>query len=518
MIGTYYDNLAAERAMQFVRLLTLTKCTQSGQPEPFEPMGWFARLIGNIYGWRKSDQTRLYKRVLVMMARKNGKTQSIAALALAELFGIDQAEAQPEVYMAAKSVEQASYCFSAARDMVRADNDLSSICRITDSTKTIQNSMNGGVLKVLSAEGKSKHGSNPSCVIFDELHAWGGPEQELYDALTSGSVARRQPLFLMISTAGSNIESICGREYQFAKKIISGIAQDPTYYPLIYELPNDADWTDEKNWALANPGLGITIKIEALRDEVNLALARPAEQNRVRRLHFNQWTETSEVWIPPIEWDECKAESWPDLSGMPCYAGLDLSMTRDLSALACVWIVDERIYCKTHYWIPGSDITERSKRDGVRYDDWIYQGYIEATPGEVVDYTYITRRIIEIAEQYGIKQLAYDRWGAEGIRQALEADGINVCQFGQGFRSMSAPSKELENRVFGRKIYHDGNPVMRWNFSCCSKNEDAAQAIKPAKTKGAQSSQRIDGVVALVMALGVSSQEPAHVPVGVIAI
>lgn len=504
MTGIYYDPEPAQKVESFVRLLTLTKCTPSGRPEPFSPLEWFLKVIRNVYGWRRSDGSRLIRRSYCSMARKNGKTQSIAALGLAELFGLD-GEMHPEVYIAAKSVEQASYCYTAARDMILSDADLSESCKVKDSTKTILYPGNGGVLKVLSAEGKSKHGSNPSCVIFDELHAWGGTEQELYDALTSGSVARRQPLFLMITTAGSNLESICGREYVYARSIIDGHVKDETYFPLIYELPRDADWTDESLWHMANPGLGVTVQMDALRAEVKTALARPAEQNKVRRLHLNQWTETHEVWIPPVEWDTCRGEI-PPLDGVPCYGGLDLSLTRDLSALACVWPLDDgRLYSKVYYWIPAEGIAERSRQEGVRYDEWIREGWIEPTPGPTVDMTFVARRIIEIAERHGIQILAYDRFGAAGLRQILSAHGITIMSFGQGFLSMSAPSKELENRVYSQRIVHDGNPVTRYCFSCCSKDEDAAENIKPVKTHGSASHQRIDGVVALVMAVGAAS-------------
>lgn len=502
-MSAYFDQSAVDRVLQFVRLLTLTKCTQSGQPEPFEPLPWFQRLIANVYGWRREDGTRMIRRSFVSMARKNAKTQCIGALGLVEFLGIEQ-EGQPEVYLAAKSIEQAGYCYAAVRDMIRADPDLDSICDIKDSTKTIFNKLNGGVLKVLSAEGKSKHGSNPSCVIGDELHAWGPTEQELYDALTSGSVARRQPLFLFITTAGHDLESLCGREYLYAKRILDGTAQDESYFPLIYELPKDADWTDESLWPLANPGLGVTVQVDALRQEVKTALARPAEQNKVRRLNFNQWTETSEVWIPPQEWDGCELdrESWPDLHQLPCYAGLDLSMTRDLTALVVGWQDGSTTYLRPFFWIPGDNIRERSIRDGVRYDQWIHEGWIKATPGEVVDYTFVVAKVLEIAREFGIEMIAYDRWGAEFVRQALEAEGLKVMQFGQGYKDMNAPAQELENRVFGRTLKHDGNPVMRWNVSCTTKIEDPAQNIKPMKAKGAGSSQRIDGVVAAVMALG----------------
>lgn len=515
MTGTYFDQSAADRVLAFVRLLTLTKCTASGRPEPFEPLPWFLRLIGNVYGWRNADGTRLTRRVFASMARKNAKTQCIAALALAEFLGVEP-EQQPEVYMAAKSVEQAGYCFAAARDMIRAEPELDSICRITDSTKTITNSLNGGVLKVLSAEGKSKHGSNPSCVIKDELHAWGGPEQELFDALTSGSLARRQPLFLLITTAGTNLETICGREYQYAVKVRDGIIEDPTYFPLIYELPKDADWTDESLWPLANPGLGVTVRMDGLRAEVKTALARPSEQNRIRRLNFNQWTESSSVWIPATEWDACAGElDLEALADVPCYGGLDLASTRDLTAFSLAWpMEDDTVRTHTWFFIAADNLRERSTRDGVMYDAWVRDGHVIATPGAVTDWRFVTAFVKDLATRFDIRMIAFDRYGARDTAAELQDEGLNVVDFGQGFISMNAPSKRLEELVYTRTITHPGSPVMRWNFACCSVIEDAAGNIKPVKSSGSNSNQRIDGVVSLVMAAGVMQKaEPVYVGV-----
>ena len=519
MSDIYFDQSSADKVLAFVRLLTLTKCTPSGRPEPFEPLPWFARLIGNVYGWRNADGTRLTRRVFASMARKNAKTQCIAALALAEFFGIEE-EQQPEVYMAAKSVEQAGYCFAAARDMIRADADLESICRITDSTKTITNSINGGVLKVLSAEGKSKHGSNPSCVIMDELHAWSAPEQELFDALTSGSLARRQPLFLMITTAGKNVETICGREYQYAKRVQDGITKDSTYFPLIYELPTDADWTDEKLWPLANPGLGVTVRMDGLRAEVKTALARPSEQNRIRRLNFNQWTETSEVWIPPTEWEACTGEvDLEALASVPCYGGLDLASTRDLTAFSLAWPMDDgRVLTHTWFFIAEEGLRERSQRDGVLYDAWVRDGLVIATPGAVTDWRWVTGFVQRLAQTFDVRMIAFDRYGARDTASELADDGLNVVDFGQGYLSMSAPAKRLEELIYQRQIVHPGSPVMRWNFACCSSTEDPAGNIKPVKAAGSNSNQRIDGVVSLVMALGVMQKAEPVVSVGVLAL
>ena len=509
--GLWFDNQTVTRAIDFIQSLTLTKSTSSGRPEPFVLLPHHKKLVANLLGWRRADGTRVYRKCFHSVARKNAKTQLAAALGLYLL--LMDGEMSPEIYIAAKDRDQASICYRAARDMVYADEGLAAMVKVTDHVKMIEYPKNNGVLRALSSEGKSKHGYNPSGLIFDELHAWGESERELYDALTTGSGARKQPLQIVITTAGHDLESLCGHEYLYAKRVENGDVQDPTYLPLIYELAADDDWTDERNWPKANPALDSIINRQSLREDCEKAIKRPAEQNKFRRLYMNQWTEASEVWIPSAEWDRCQvpADEWPNLTGKLCVGAFDLSMTSDLTAFTAIWPENGEYWLKTYFFIPADNIRARSIRDNVRYDVWAQQGWIELTPGEVVDYGYLVHRVVDIARKHQLSRVAYDRWGAEPVRQALEDEGIEVVKFGQGFASMSAPAQQLENAVFGRKIRHDGNPVMRWNLSCCAKSEDPGQRIKPIKAKGS-STARIDGVVATVMAIGVVPAESMEPP------
>lgn len=511
----YFDRIRASLACEFAEAMTLTKCTQSGKPELLTLLPHGRRLIEHLYGWRRDDGSRLIRRVYFSFARKNAKTQYAAVIALLELFMGE--EMSPEVYMAAKDRDQASICYQAAADMVRACPELDDASVVTASRKTIYNPANNGFIKALSSEGKSKHGLNPSALILDELHSWDAAEQELYDALTTGSAARRNPLTVIITTAGTNQESICYREYEYAKRVLGGMVKDETYLPIIYEVDRDADWTDESLWPLANPALGAIIDIQQLREARDKALALPSEQNKFRRLHLNQWTSSETAWIPLKTWDACKGEI-PDLSHVLCYCGLDLGATGDLTAFVQSWQVDGKVYVRPHFFLPGDGLSERSKRDNVRYDQWAADGLLNLTPGNVTDWRWVTQYVMRISSECNIAALAFDRYGARDVAGELKDGGLNVIDFGQGYISMSPPAKRLETLVLGGDLVHDGHPILRWNMDCCGVASDPAGNIKPIHPPRHRNSKRIDGVSALVMGLGVmlaaEGDEPAPVILG----
>lgn len=492
---------------KFASTLKLTKSTRSGRPETFTLLPHARRHFANLFGWKRPDGTRLYRKDYWSMARKNAKTQNIAFAALCLLF-LDK-EAQPEVYAVATETEQAGECYEAARDMVRSNPELESMVIIRDYRKEIEYPANGGLLKVLSSKGKSKHGSNPSGVIFDELHAWGAEHQELYDALTTGSGARRQPLRMMITTAGTEENSICGREYDYAKQVLSREVEDPTYFADIYELPKDADWTDEKLWSLPNPAIDHFPNMrQMLREEVAAALHSPAKQNTVRRLYFNQWTASEEQWIPLHAWDACKDEiDTAALKDTPCYGGLDLGAVSDLTAFALVWPDGGNVTTKVWQFLPEDDLEGRSRRDGVTYDRWADadEKYLILTPGNVTSWEFVTNYIAGvIAPQFNIRAIAFDRAGARDTATRLQESGFEMLDWGQGFLSMTAPSKRVEELVLAGRMRHDGNPLLRWNVDCCSIATDPAGNIKPVKPSRRKSKKRIDGLVAVVMATGLA--------------
>lgn len=504
--GAYYDPSAFALMKEFASTLKLSKSTASGQPEEFVILPYAEKFFANLLGWKRANGARLFRKAYWSMARKNAKTTNIALLGLMLLI-FDQ-EAQPEVYIAATEVEQAGECYEAAKSMVESNPDLADYLRIIDYKKMITCPTNGGILKALSSKGKGKHGSNPSAVIFDELHAWGPEHQELYDALTTGSGARRQPLRVMITTAGSNENSLCFEEYSYAKKVLNGTVQDPTYLADIHELPRDADWTDESLWSLPNPAIDFFPSMrQHLREECGAALNSPAKQNAVRRLYMNQWTASSEQWIPLHVWDQNAGPVNEEaLVNVPAYGGLDLGATGDLTAFVLLWPHEGNFHVKPWFFLPEKDLIERSRRDGVRYDLWAKDGLIELTPGSVTDWTYVTDRISQLRRKFNIKQIAFDRYGARDTATRLQEESGDpefVIQWGQGYLDMSPACKRLEEMALSCRIRHGGHLVLRWNVDCCPVLTDAAGNIKPDHPKRHRNSKRIDGVNALAMAVGV---------------
>jgi len=500
--GAYFDPRPLQKLEEFASTLELTKSTKSGRPETFSLLPHARKFFGNLLGWKREDGTRLYRKAYWSMARKNTKTQNLALLGL-DLLLFDE-EAQPEIYIAATEVEQAGECYEAARDMVRSNPELDDFLVLTDYRKTIYCPANGGTLQALSSKGKTKHGSNPSALIFDELHAWGPEHQELYDALTTGRGARRQPLRIAITTAGTEENSICGREYAYARRILNGQVKDPTYYTDIYELPKDADWCDESLWHLANPALDKVVSRQFLREERDEALNSPHKQNTFRRLYLNQWTESAEQWIPLHVWDKNAGPVDLDrLRGEVCFGGLDLAAVSDLTAFVLLWPINGEWYIRPWFFLPEEGLAERSRRDGVRYDLWAEQGLIDLTPGNTTDWIYVTDKIQKLAAEFQIRCVAFDRYGARDVATRLQDAGLEVIDWGQGFIDMSPPCKRLELMALSNKLHHGGNQPLRWNIDCCSATQDAAGNIKPVKPDLRKSSKRIDGVVAMAMAAGV---------------
>lgn len=498
-----YDPLPMQLIEEFAETLRLTKATKSGEPEPLIILPHAREFMSKLFGQKRGDGKRQYRKAYFSTARKNAKTQYAALIGLALL--LFDSEAQPEIYIAAADFTQAGHVFSAARDLVLSNPELAEQVEIVEYAKKISYPANKGVLQALSSIGRTKHGSNPSTVIFDELHVWGVEHQELYAALTTGSVARRQPLQISITTAGSEEQSICGREYDYAKRVLNGTVDDPTYLAVIHEVPKDADWTDESLWHLANPALDNIVDREQLREACKAALQSPHLQNEFRRLHLNQWTEAATAWIPLELWDR-GAEPIDEsiLEGIPAIGGLDLAAVSDLTAFVLVWNVNGYLYVKPWFFLPEDGLAERSKRDGVKYEAWVQAGFIELTPGSATDWIFVTDRIRGLARRFNVRDIAFDRYGGRDVASRLADDGFEVIDFGQGFLDMSPPCKRIEQLAQTGKIRHGGNPVLRWNIACSTVAVDAAGNIKPVKPDRRKSNKRIDGVIAMAMAEGLN--------------
>ena len=492
-----YNEEKARRTINFINQLKHTKGKWRGVP--FDLLPWQDKIIRDIFGTVKPNGFRQYNTAYVEIPKKNGKSELAAAIALYLTCG--DMEWGAEVYGCASDRQQASIVFDVAVEMVEQCPALKKRIKPIMSVKRLVYKPTSSFYQVLSSEAFTKHGLNIHGVIFDELHAQ--PNRDLYDVMTKGSGdARTQPLFFLITTAGTDRNSICWEVHQKASDILEGRKIDPTFYPVIYGLPDDEDWTDEANWYKVNPSLGHTIDIEKVRAAFNSAKENPAEENLFRQLRLNQWVKQSIRWMPMDKWDDCDETVNIDLFvGRECYAGLDLSTTLDLTAFVLVFPPrneTEKYIIVPHFWIPEDNLKKRVNRDHVPYDVWEVQGHIRTTPGNVVDYRRIEADIKEIASKFVIKEIAYDRYNATQIILNLQDEGLIMVPFGQGFKDMSPPTKEIFTLVLKNRIIHNHHPVLRWNFDNVHIETDAAENIKPSKK---HSTERIDGAVASIMAL-----------------
>lgn len=494
---SHYDKAKADRAVRFIEQLRHTKGIWAGKR--FWLLPWQEQMIRDLFGIVQEDGMRQFRMAYIEIPKKNGKSELAAAIALYLLFG--DGEPSAEVYGAAADRQQASIVYEVATKMIQMCPALLKRCKLLPSTKRVVNYANAGFYQVLSAEVGTKHGLNVSGLIFDELHAQ--PNRKLWDVLTNGSGdARAQPLFVVITTAGTDRNSICFEQHQLASDILKGRKYDPTFYPVLYGLPDGADWQKERNWYLANPSLDVTIPVSRIREAYQKALRNPAEENAFKQLRLNQWVSSLTGWIPDLVFDKGnKPIDLEALQGRDCYGGLDLSSTSDITAFVLMFPPrdeTESFILLPFFWIPEDTIDLRVSRDHVPYPIWKQQGYLQTTEGNVIHYGFIEAFIEELGNQYHIREIAFDRWGATQMTQNLEGMGFTVVPFGQGFKDMSPPSKEFYRLMMAGKIIHGGNPILKWMAGNVVVRRDPAENIKPDKEK---SPEKIDGIVAAIMAL-----------------
>lgn len=494
---SHYDKDAADYAMNFIQCLSHTKGTWAGKP--FELLIWQEQIIRDLFGILKPNGYRQFNTAYIEIPKKQGKSEMAAAVAL--LLTCGDGEERAEVYGCAADRQQASIVFEVAADMIRMCPALSKRCKILTATKRIIYLPTNSFYQVLSAEAYSKHGFNIHGVVFDELHTQ--PNRKLFDVMTKGSGdARTQPLYFLITTAGTDTNSICYETHQKAKDILAGRKVDPTFYPVIYGADEADDWTDPKVWKKANPSLGITVAVDKVKAACESAKQNPGEENAFRQLRLNQWVKQAIRWMPLDKWDACAvAVDEEELEGRVCYGGLDLSSTTDLTSFCLVFPPmeeNEAYIVLPYFWIPEETLDLRVRRDHVPYDLWERQGFIQTTEGNVIHYGYIEKFIENLGERFNIREIAYDRWGATQISQDLEGAGFTVVPMGQGFASMSPPTKELMTLTLQKRIAHNGHPVLRWNMDNIYIRTDPAGNIKADKSK---STEKIDGAIAMIMAL-----------------
>lgn len=501
-----FDQARADEVIRFVELL---KLTGDFHGKPFVLLPWQRDVLEQVYGTVREDGARQYRYAYLEIPKKNGKTELIATLGVYHLV-CDGASGQ--IYCCAADRKQASLVFAAAVEKIKQEPALDKVLKIVASSKTIINKQTGTKMEVLSAEAYTKHGLNPTVVIFDELHAQ--PNRELWDVMTFGAgAARREPLWWVITTAGDDPDraSIGWEIHEQARKIRDGELVDPTWFVRIYGAPEDADIWDEATWRMANPSLGTSISLDAVRAEAVAAKNSPAAEKNFRWLRLNQWVQLKRLsWLPLDLYDANRSTmALTDLRGKRCYAGLDLSSTTDLTAIGLIFPPQdglEKWVWATRQWIPRDNMRERVLRDHVPYDRWAQDGHIEVTPGDVIDYDYIKIACGEIAVDYKVSAWGNDPWGAEKLRQDMlqgvmigdQTASIDLIRVKQDIANMSPAMKEMERLLKSGMVEIVDNPCTRWAFGNVTLVTDGNENYKPKKISKVN---RIDPIVALINAM-----------------
>jgi phage terminase large subunit-like protein len=490
-----------QRALEPIEFIQMLKAVDDFYGQPFMLLDWQHDVLWDVYGTVNEKGYRQYRYAYLEIPKKNGKTSLIGGLSLYHLV-CDPPGGQ--IYCCAADRSQAELVYKAATGMIEQDEALQRILIVRDSRKEIRNKETGTILKVLSAEAYTKHGINPTVVIFDELHAQ--PNRDLWDVMTFGAgAARKEPLWWVITTAGDDPDrkSIGWEVHEYARKVRDGELNDPTWYVKIYAADEDDDIFDEKTWYKANPSLGHTISIEAVRQEALAARNSEAAERLFRWLRLNQWVSLKRAgWLPLSLWDRTEGK-WDlsELVGKRCYPGLDLSSTTDITA-ACYLFPPQEGFSDWRYifeaWIPEDNMKERAQRDKVPYDRWVNQKYLYATPGDVVDYDFVEARLKAASKQYDIRALGTDPWNSRMLTQRLMKDGINVIEIQQNMKNMSPAMKMIEQLMKRGMMTHEKNPVARWCWGNIAIAVDGNENIKPMKNK---SRDRIDLIVALINAM-----------------
>lgn len=490
-----------QRALEVIEFVQLLKAVDDFHGQPLQLLDWQYQLLWDVYGTVKDDGYRQYQYAYLEIPKKNGKTTLIAALALYHLV-CDPPGGQ--IYCCAADRGQAELVYKAATGMIDQEPAFSGLLKITDSRKTIKNLHTGTELKVLSAEAYTKHGINPTVVIFDELHAQ--PTRDLWDVMTFGAgAARKEPLWWVITTAGDDPDrtSIGWEVHEYARKVRDGELHDPTWYVKIYAAPEDADIFDERVWYQANPSLGYTIPIDKVRQEALVAKNSESAERLFRWLRLNQWVSLKRTsWLPLSLWDNTTGE-WElaELVGKKCYVGLDLSSTTDLTAACFLFppqdgIPDWRAVFEA--WIPEDNMRERMRKDRVPYDQWVSKKFLHATPGNVVDYDFIEASVIRASKQYQIRAVGTDPWNSRMLSAHLIEAGLDVVEIQQNMRNMSPAMKNIERLMKAGLFTHEKNPVARWCWGNVMVAMDGNENIKPDKKR---SRDRIDAIVAMINAM-----------------
>jgi phage terminase large subunit-like protein len=505
----WFDAAAADRAVYFIESFCRhSQGELAGQL--FELTDWEEFQVRVLFGWKRADGSRRFRFAYIQVARKNGKTTLAAAIAL--YLTIADQEPGAEVYSAATKRDQSKKCFDEAARMVRQSPELREVCEVFGGrphsrVNNISVDELAAKFEPLASDADTLDGLNVHGAILDEIHKW--KRAELLDVIQYGTGARRQPLLFGITTPGTGTEGVCREQRDYSEKVLTGIVEDDAYFAFVCEPDPEADFTDQKTWEQGNPNIDYTVNREDLDEECARALEIVSRQNDFRRYRCGQWTEQAERWLDMHVWRQRNGGTFdPEiLRGRPCYGGLDLASTTDLAAFG-LWFPPREIdiredrpwhYLLTFPFIPADRLARLKRTDRVPFEAWRDEGYLEATPGDAIDYEYIRQTILEAAGLYQILEIGYDPWNALNLVQQLQdTDGLTMVLIQQGTRSLNAPCKELERMLSRGLVRHGEHPVLTWCASNAATWTDANGCIKPSKKS---SGGKIDALQAQIMAL-----------------
>ena len=505
-----------ERAVQFLRRLRHPASTAPGQR--FQLTEWQERIVRRIYGARHADGTRIIKEVFLLIPRGNRKTSLAAALAILHLLGPEKVPAG-QIIFAACDREQAGIGFKEAAELVRQGPTLRAVTKIYDANnapKTIKSTLDGSTLKAVSSDGKGQHGTTPTFVLCDEIHAWQG--RDLWEAITSGMVKRAGGLLVVATTAGRGREGLAAERFDYARKVALGDVVNPEYLPILFEPQEGDDWQDEALWHRVNPGLAFGFPtLAGLRSKAREAVDNPHEMYAFRQFNLNEWMGNSRD--PLFSFDtydaRCFDDDPADLEDLPCWIGVDLSRNGDLTAIVTAFLhPDGQVTLKPTFFVPGEDLKPRANRDAVPYEQWARDGFIHVCAGPIIDEADVEQAIRELCASCDVQEIGFDPHLATRLMQRLFDDGLPVVEVRQGPLTMGAAGADLERIVNGKLVRHDGHPILRHHLAsvvAVRRDSGLVTMHKGRKT------DRIDGAVAAAMAvyrlsLGKSNQSAYNAP------
>ncbi len=522
----YFDEAAADKACDFFPTF-LTHHIGEFAGQPFELLDYQRLLIVRpVFGWlRTADDARRFRVVFVFVPKGNGKSPLGSGIALFLTFCDDEPAA--EVYVVAGDKDQARVVHESSKIMVEQSADLSELCEVLRDS--IYCPQSRSFCQVLSSDASGKHGRRPHGVVFDELH--NQKNRDLYEALRKSLLKRRQPLMLMLSHAGDDDETVCYEEYETAKRVLSGTSKDEAFLPVVFETSEKDDWSKPAVWKRANPGFGVTINPAIFASECRAAQEEPRKRNDYLRFNLNRWVGQAVAWVPIEQWDGCLADySDADLVELQCSAGLDMAQKIDLTAFVIAFrrplesklvveVAEEasngqpekrelslnfEMFVRPFFWLPEVTVRERELEGFTSFGIWKEAGFLTVTEGAAIDYDRvfddITKRILPRFPLLKQGQVGYDPAFATDIANRLrDRAGMTTVEVLQNYTHMNEPCHVLEALVKSKRCRQDGHPLLRWNAENVAVKRDDAGRIRPVKPK--KSGKKIDGVVALLMAL-----------------